>query len=516
MSTPFKVAVGTERRSAPAGASTLWASIKIDAAGPGLENQRAPLAIALVLDVSGSMKGDPLLHVLRSCEIVADLLDARDKLAIVTFSDNAGVRCGLVTTDAAGKETIKAALRDVVADGSTNIHHGLEVGAGVLMTAPAGLRRAMVLMSDGQPNIGISDATGLANIVSTLGVAVSTLGFGIHHDDNVLDAMATAGSGRYAYVPDPLLARVDLARAALAHGGIVADHLELGLAFADGVELVQIVPAAQRGPRFGAAGLKLPVGDVFIDEGRSIALELKLDLANSKGRLATVTVDGQAPNGAKHSATAELRVDVHAGPHAIDRDAQREIILVQAEAARAAARTQADRGAVPAAVVILRELIARIEASEGFVAGDGSLLAEMREQLLDEITNYEKRASDAEKQHYRKAARSYKPHQATPHARAVAPVKAQLVVMNGPNAGAVQQLYLESSIGRSSDNELTVFHGSLSRRHARIVFVNGGFVISDLGSSNGTQINGNHVDTHQLAHGDVIRLGEIDLRFEKL
>jgi Ca-activated chloride channel family protein len=492
----------------------MWASVRIDAAGPALENQRAPLAIALVLDVSGSMKGEPLEHVLRSCEIVAELLDARDKLAIVTFSDTAGVRCGLVTTDAAGKDMIKAALRDVRADGSTNIHHGLEVGAGVLVTAPAGLRRAMVVMSDGQPNIGIASASGLAGIVSTLGVAVSTLGFGIHHDDDVLDAMATAGSGRYAYVPDPLLARVDLARAALAHGGIVADHLELGLALAEGVELLQIVPAAQ--PRFGASGLKMTVGDVFIDEGRSLALELKLDLSSSKGRLATVTVDGQSPNGAKHALTAELRVDVHAGPHAIDRDAQREIILVQAEAARAAARAHADRGAVPAAVVLLREVIARIEASDGFVAGDASPLSEMREQLVDEITNYERRASDAEKQHQRKGARSYKPHQATPHARAAAPVKAQLVVMNGPRAGNVQQLFLENSVGRSHDNELSVMHASLSRRHARILFVNGEFVVSDLGSSNGTKVNGAHVDTRKLAHGDVIRLGEIELRFEKL
>ena len=76
-------------------------------------------------------------------------------------------------------------------------------------------------------------------------IGVSSLGFGAHHDENVLAAIAAAGSGRYAYIPDPVLARVELARAALAHGGIVAEQLELELRPAAGVELVQLLPKAQ-------------------------------------------------------------------------------------------------------------------------------------------------------------------------------------------------------------------------------------------------------------------------------
>ena len=47
--------------------SRLWASIKIDPIGSGLERERAPLAVVLVIDVSGSMQGTPIDHVLRSC-----------------------------------------------------------------------------------------------------------------------------------------------------------------------------------------------------------------------------------------------------------------------------------------------------------------------------------------------------------------------------------------------------------------------------------------------------------------
>ncbi len=230
----------------------MWAALRVDADGPQLERERAPLALVLVIDVSSSMSGDPLAHVLRSCEIVANLLDARDRLAIVTFGSNAGVRCGLTVMDDAGKAQIRAAIRDVRADGSTNLHAGLEAGAGVLAAAAASslarwrvLRRALVVMSDGQPNIGLTTAAELAGLVKSLGIATSALGFGLHHDDVVLDAIAIAGSGRYIYVPDPQLARVDLARAALAHAGVVADHIELAIELAAGVELVRVVPTTQ-------------------------------------------------------------------------------------------------------------------------------------------------------------------------------------------------------------------------------------------------------------------------------
>src|SRR4051812_16386669 len=245
MGTPFGVVAACELKNVEPGTSTLWASVKVEPRGKALEDQRAPLAVALVIDVSGSMQGDPLTHVLKSCELVADLLTDKDQLSIVTFSTMAGVRCGLTTVDGAGRAQIKASLAGIRADGSTNMHGGLEVAAGVLMSAPAGLRRTVVLLSDGQPNIGLQSATDLAAYTKSLKLAVSTLGFGLHHDENVLEAVATAGSGRYAYIPDPIVARVDLARAALAHGGIVADQLELKLDVAEGVELVRILPEGQ-------------------------------------------------------------------------------------------------------------------------------------------------------------------------------------------------------------------------------------------------------------------------------
>ena len=67
MGTPFGVVARSAHRNVEPGKSKLWASIKVDPLGAALERERAPLAVVLVLDVSGSMQGDPIAHALESC-----------------------------------------------------------------------------------------------------------------------------------------------------------------------------------------------------------------------------------------------------------------------------------------------------------------------------------------------------------------------------------------------------------------------------------------------------------------
>ncbi|HET7502287.1 MAG TPA: FHA domain-containing protein [Kofleriaceae bacterium] len=522
MGTLFSVVARCEHKnvepaSAAAPTGKLWASIKVEASGAGLERERAPLAVALVVDVSGSMHGEPLAHVVKSCGLLADLLGERDQLAIITFATHAGVRCGLTTVDAAGRAQIARAVASMSAEGETNLYGGIEVAAGVLMTAPAGLRRVMVVMSDGRPNVGASAPADLARYVTGLKLAVSSLGFGLSHDENVLGAIATAGSGRYAYIPDPVLARVELARAALAHSGIVADQLELKIEPADGVELLQLLPASPL--RVGGHGVTTTIGDVFVDEGRTLAIELQLALGPmATGRLAAISVSGRAPDGQLLRTTASLDVDIRTGPRIADRDAQRDIVIVQADAGRAQARAQADRGALPAAAAILRQLAARIDALDGFVRNDGSLLAELREQIDDEAASYERKSSHQERVHQRKASMVFTV--ASPgFARATGALQAPkapacLHGVGGPVAGRVFPLSVETEIGRGARNDIVVPSGMLSRSHTRIVWIGDHWMLQDLGTTNGSYVNGKLVQSCRLDDGDQIVLGDAVFRFK--
>ena len=79
------------------------------------------------------------------------------------------------------------------------------------------------------------------------------------------------------------------------------------------------------------------------------------------------------------------------------------------------------------------------------------------------------------------------------------------------------QLYCDTSIGRSQDNEIPLQEASLSRRHARIMYVDNKFVLMDMGSTNGCQVNGNAVFAAkaELQHGDIVKLGFVEFRFER-
>ena len=69
------------------------------------------------------------------------------------------------------------------------------------------------------------------------------------------------------------------------------------------------------------------------------------------------------------------------------------------------------------------------------------------------------------------------------------------------------------AIGRAEDQAICIPHRSLSRSHARIEPAAGRFFISDLDSKNGTLVNGARVQRCQLAHGDTVTLGDLDLVF---
>ncbi len=65
------------------------------------------------------------------------------------------------------------------------------------------------------------------------------------------------------------------------------------------------------------------------------------------------------------------------------------------------------------------------------------------------------------------------------------------------------------SIGREADNDIVIPDGSMSSHHAEIVETGEGFQLSDLGSTNGTQVNGQRIESALLSDGDSITLGHV-------
>lgn len=83
-----------------------------------------------------------------------------------------------------------------------------------------------------------------------------------------------------------------------------------------------------------------------------------------------------------------------------------------------------------------------------------------------------------------------------------------VTVRSGPHAGRPYPLDDQVRIGRSSDNDIVVPDMRASRNHVRVECVGDDCFMTDLGSSNGTLVNGRRIEgTVQLADGDVFTVG---------
>ncbi|MFZ6799656.1 FHA domain-containing protein [Undibacterium sp. Di24W] len=69
------------------------------------------------------------------------------------------------------------------------------------------------------------------------------------------------------------------------------------------------------------------------------------------------------------------------------------------------------------------------------------------------------------------------------------------------------------NIGRRPGNDLVLDHLAVSGRHAAIDTTSEGSFVLDLGSTNGTSVNGQPIKKHLLQNGDVIELGKYQLKF---
>jgi len=91
---------------------------------------------------------------------------------------------------------------------------------------------------------------------------------------------------------------------------------------------------------------------------------------------------------------------------------------------------------------------------------------------------------------------------------------AKLTFESGPFAGREVALPDQMvTVGRAPDNDVVVGDPATSGRHGRIEVRAGSFWISDLGSTNGTLVNGEPVIEKQLSDGDVIAIGQNIIRF---
>jgi chromosome segregation ATPase len=89
-----------------------------------------------------------------------------------------------------------------------------------------------------------------------------------------------------------------------------------------------------------------------------------------------------------------------------------------------------------------------------------------------------------------------------------------VILSGGPKGAAFSLTGINISLGRDDDNAICLDGEFISRHHAVLVRDNGEYYLRDLNSSNGTLLNGLRAQDATLRHGDHIRIGEVEMRYE--
>lgn len=187
----------------PKGDSVRYLEVSMDSPGPERRSKRkrAPMDLALVIDRSGSMRGEPLAAAREAARGVAQQLRAKDTLSVVVFDDCVDTLFEGLAMTKAGKTRADALLAGIHSGGMTCLSDGWLQGAETvagLGEGEDGRRSQVILLSDGHANQGILDPRELAEHSAALrerGVYTTCVGIGDGYSPEQLSVLSENGGG---------------------------------------------------------------------------------------------------------------------------------------------------------------------------------------------------------------------------------------------------------------------------------------------------------------------------------
>ena len=159
-----------------------------------------PKRLALVVDRSGSMDGQPLTEALRCVTHIADCLTPADQLSIVVYDDKVDVLMPLAPMQSPAK--VRQLVADIQSGGSTDLFGGWQAGARQLEGGVDATISRVILLSDGQANHGLCEISEIDKHCSAMlarGISTTTVGLGRGFNEDLMITMARTGGGQQYY-----------------------------------------------------------------------------------------------------------------------------------------------------------------------------------------------------------------------------------------------------------------------------------------------------------------------------
>lgn len=209
------------------------------------DDTRAPINLTLALDQSGSMQGQPIAMLRKSCEVMASKLREGDKVSIVTWDTDNTVKLGGYVVEGPNDPMVLDVINAIDAGGGTDLHSGLVKGYELseLSFDPERINR-MVLISDGGANVGVTDEELIAEHAGSndedgiymVGVGV---GDGPGYNDKLMDTVTDLGKGASVYIPDAAEAEKIFGEQFVNTMAVAARDVQVQLDLPAGFEIVK-------------------------------------------------------------------------------------------------------------------------------------------------------------------------------------------------------------------------------------------------------------------------------------
>ncbi len=273
--------------------ATVHLLVRLAADAPPPE-ARNPVNLALVIDRSSSMRGPRIAQAIRAATLLVDQLEPRDRLSVITFDAAAHVVFGPANVTDEVKPTLRRALEQIETGVGTNLAAGIKKGAVTIRSSFVrdALSR-LVLLTDGQPSLGITDAERLGALVEVEhqhGVTTTAMGLGEGFDDELLAELARRGGGGFHYLSTASDIPGAFGRELAGVIAIAATRTELKLVPAADILSVEVLHRLASQPLDD--GLLVEVGELAGGSPRQVLFKLVRGAESDSGGEAT---GGRAP-----------------------------------------------------------------------------------------------------------------------------------------------------------------------------------------------------------------------------
>ncbi len=267
---------------------------------------RAAANVSIVLDRSGSMDGEKLARAKEAALMAVDMLDSRDIVSIVTYSDTVSVL--VPATRVSERRFIHRRIKSIFADGSTALFAGVSKGADeVSKFFERSKVNRVILLSDGLANIGPDSPWALGNLGESLkrsGISVTTIGLGLGYNEDLMVMLAQRSDGNHAFVEN----YQDLTRIFQYEFNdilsVVAQDVDIEITCFEGAIPIRILG---RDAEIIGNKIYTSIGQLYSNQEKYLLLELDIppNRAGSEIRIASVAVnyDNMETNRKDHLST---------------------------------------------------------------------------------------------------------------------------------------------------------------------------------------------------------------------